>query len=166
MDRNVHLAEINVARLIAPLDDPRLADFVAQLDLVNEVAERSPGFVWRLKADGGGASSYIRAFDDPQLLINISVWESLAALRAYVYRSHAHASVFRDRRRWFEPLDAAPLALWWIPAGRVPTIAGAIERLEHLRRHGPTAVAFTFKEPYPPPHAPSDPIAATALDVS
>ena len=144
-----HLAEINLARLRAPLDDPAMADFVAQLEAINAIADQSPGFVWRLKAEDGGASSYIRAFDDDQLLINMSVWESVEALQAYVYRS-PHGTVFRDRKRWFEPLNGPAVALWWVPVGHIPTVEEGKERWERLARLGPTPEAFTFKDEFPP----------------
>jgi uncharacterized protein DUF3291 len=145
-----HLAEFNVARARAPLDDPRMAGFVAQLDAVNRLAEASPGFVWRLVAEGGAASSYIRAFDDERLLVNLSVWESVESLQAYVYRS-AHGQVYRDRATWFEPPVGAWLAMWWIPAGRLPTVEEGKAKLERLATHGPTSEAFTFKRVFAPP---------------
>src|SRR5215204_6317759 len=110
----MHLAQINIARIRAPLTDPLMADFVAQLETVNRAAETSPGFVWRLKSADGGASSYVRFSDDDRVIVNMSVWTSIEVLQAYVYRTHDHASVFRDRLRWFEPLGGPPLALWWI----------------------------------------------------
>jgi hypothetical protein len=145
-----HIAEINVARLLAPLDDPRLADFVAQLDAVNAEAEGSDGFVWRLKSDGGGASSYLRPFEDDRLIVNISVWESIQTLHRFVYRARGHAAVYRARRLWFSPV-ATPMAMWWIEVGRIPTIEEAKERLSLLERTGPTPDAFTFKSPFPHP---------------
>ncbi|HKQ52549.1 MAG TPA: DUF3291 domain-containing protein [Pyrinomonadaceae bacterium] len=148
-----HLAEINIARLRAPLDDPSMADFVAQLDPVNAIADESVGFVWRLKAEGGEASSYVRAFDDERILINMSVWESVEALQQYVYRS-MHAGVFLDRKKWFEKLEGPPLAMWWVPAGYTPTIAEGVERLKTLARLGPSRAAFTFKAQFPPPQKP------------
>src|SRR6185436_165700 len=144
-----HLAQINIARVRAPLDDPSMADFVVQLDAVNAIADESPGFVWRLKAEDGQSSIYMRAFDDDRLLINMSVWETVEALQQYVYRDQ-HGGVFRDRRKWFEPLAVPSLALWWIPAGHIPTIAEGKERLEMLARLGPTPEAFTFKNYFPP----------------
>jgi len=144
-----HLAQINIARVRAPLDDPLMADFVAQLDAVNAIADESPGFVWRLKAEDGGASTYVRAFDDDRIIINMSVWESVEALQQYVYRDQ-HGGVFRDRRKWFEPLADPSLALWWVLAGHIPTIAEGKERLETLARLGPTLEAFTFKSYFPP----------------
>jgi hypothetical protein len=146
-----HIAEINVARARAALDDPAMADFVAQLDAVNAVADASEGFIWRLKADGGGASSYVSAFPDPRIIVNVSVWRSLDELQRYAYRSHEHAQVFRDRRKWFEKLDGPALAMWWVPAGTVPSLSDALHRLEILAEHGPTVDAFTFKAVFPPP---------------
>lgn len=144
-----HLAQINIARARAPLDDPQMADFVAQLDAINMLAEQSPGFVWRLQAEDGSSSSYIHAFDDERLLVNMSVWESIETLHQYVYRSR-HNQVFRDRKKWFEPHDGPYLALWWIPAGHIPTVEEGKERLEKLIQHGPTPKAFTFKTVFPP----------------
>lgn len=146
-----YLAQINVARMRAPLTDPLMAGFVAQLDPINALADRSPGFVWRLQDDAGDATS-IRVFDDALILVNMSVWETLAALRAYVYRS-AHLGALRDRKRWFELPDGPHLALWWIPAGHVPTPEEGKQRLEHLRRHGPTPDAFSFQHAFPAPRA-------------
>jgi hypothetical protein len=148
-----HLAQINVARALAPLDDPLLADFVAQLDLVNAAAERSEGFVWRLASDEGGPSSYVRAYDDPRMVVNLTVWTSVEAVKAYAYRNAEHAAVFRARRQWFEHLDGPSLALWWIPAGTLPTAEEGKAKLELLARLGPTPDAFTFKAPFPPPLA-------------
>ena len=144
-----HLAQINVARGRAPLDDPSMADFVAQLDAVNALAEESPGFVWRLKADDGASSIYLQAFDDERMLINMSVWESIEALRSFVYRSQ-HANVLRARKTWFEPMTAPSLALWWVVAGHLPTIDEGKARLERLARLGPTPQAFTFKDSFLP----------------
>ena len=145
-----HLAEINIARLRAPLDDPSMEEFVAQLDPINALADESDGFVWRLKAEGGGASSYVRAFDDERILINMSVWESAEALQQYVYRSR-HAGVFHDRKKWFEKLEGPPVAMWWVPAGHIPTVSEGVERLKTLARVGPSRAAFTFKVQFPPP---------------
>jgi len=144
-----HLAQVNIGRLKAPIDDPRIADFVAQLDEINALAEASRGFVWRLKDDSGNATA-IPAFEDPQMIINMSVWESLEALREYTYRSD-HTRVLTRRRDWFEKLDLPHLALWWIPTGTLPTVEEAKERLALLAAHGPTAEAFTFRERFPAP---------------
>jgi heme-degrading monooxygenase HmoA len=144
-----HLAQVNIGRMRAPLDDPLMAKFVARLDEINAIADASPGFVWRLQSAEGNATS-VRAFDDPHLLINMSVWESLDALSAYVYAS-AHRGVMRRRREWFARFDGPYMALWWVPAGHIPTVDEAKERLERLRAYGPSPAAFTFKAPFPTP---------------
>ncbi len=144
-----HIAQLNVARAIAPLDDPLLADFMAQLDAVNAMAEASPGFVWRLKSDSGNATD-IRAYDDPRMIVNLSVWESVEPLFAFTYKG-AHTKVMNRRKEWFAPLAGPHLVLWWIPAGTLPTVAEALQRLDDLAMHGPTVTAFTFKVRFPPP---------------
>ena len=144
-----HLAQINIGRLRAPLDDPRIAGFVDQLDPINALADESPGFVWRLQSEAGDATSF-RVFEDERILLNMSVWESMEALQEYVYHS-AHLGPLRDRKQWFDVPDKPHLALWWIPAGHLPTPQEGKERLEHLRRHGPSPEAFTFKQPFPAP---------------
>jgi hypothetical protein len=148
-ERVPHLAQVNVARMLEPLDAPRLADFVAALDPINALADGAPGFVWRLQTEDGDATS-IRAFDDDLLLVNMSVWESFEALGDFVYRSE-HAGVMRRRREWFEQMRTVYVALWWIEAGDIPTVEDAKVRLEHLEANGPTPFAFTFKTPFPPP---------------
>ena len=143
-----HLAQINVARLLAPLDSPELKGFVDNLDRINALAEASPGFVWRLTGAGGDATD-LRPFDDPSMLINMSVWTDLASLGAFVYRS-SHSGIMRQRRSFFEAPPEAFQALWWVPTGTVPTETDGIARLQHLRAHGPSAFAFTFREPFAP----------------
>jgi hypothetical protein len=147
--RQYHLAQFNVARMRAPIDHPLMEGFRSQLERINALADGSPGFVWRLQTEGGDATA-IRAYADPLVIVNMSVWESLEALHAYVYKS-PHVGPLRDRRQWFEPATAPVLVLWWVPAGHVPSVEEAISRLEHLRAHGSTASAFTFREPFPPP---------------
>jgi len=137
-----YLSQINIGRLVAPLDDPRIADFVAQLDAVNGLAERSPGFVWRLKSEGGNATD-IPYSNDPLMLVNMSVWESVEALRAFTYLSQ-HSQVLRERARWFEKAQQPTGCLWWIPEGHVPTVEEGHNRLEHFRKYGPTEHAFWF----------------------
>jgi heme-degrading monooxygenase HmoA len=144
-----HLAEINIARLRAPLDDPSLAPFVAALESVNALADASPGFVWRLTGEGGDATD-VRAFDDPDMLINMSVWESLEALAAFVYRAPEHRAIMRRRAEFFVRPEVYT-TLWWVPAGHRPTTAEGAERLEQLRRLGPGTGAFTFRQPFPAP---------------
>ena len=142
-----HLAQINIARLVAPIGDPRLADFAAQLDPVNRLADAAPGFVWRLQSASGNATDIVYS-DDPLVIVNMSVWESLAALRDYTYASR-HIEVFRDRAKWFERMDQPNYCLWWVPAGHVPTVAEGKERLEHYRAHRATEFAFWFSQTFP-----------------
>ncbi len=144
-----YLAQINIARLLAPIDDPRIADFVAQLDEINAVAENSPGFVWRLKSDSGNATDVVYN-DDPFLIVNMSVWESVEALRDYSYASK-HIEVFRRRAEWFEKPAKPHYCLWWVPAGHTPTVAEARGRLEHYQLHGATQHSFWFSQRYPAP---------------
>jgi hypothetical protein len=149
------LAQVNIGRLLAPLDSAQLAGFVAGLDPVNAVADSAPGFVWRLQTEDGNATS-LRAFEedaegaDGGILINMSVWESVEALGEFVYGA-AHLTVLRRRREWFELIKDAYAALWWIERGHIPAIPEAEVRLRHLRQHGPTRYAFTLKAHFPPP---------------
>jgi Domain of unknown function (DUF3291) len=150
-----HLAQVNLATLRAPLDGPELAGFVAKLEPINALADAHPGFVWRLQTEDGDATA-IRPFDDDRILVNLSVWESLEALRAFVYASR-HLDVMRRRREWFHRMADPYLALWWLPAGAIPTVAQARDRLELLGRQGPTPAAFTFRTPFPAPTAATRP---------
>ena len=144
-----HLAQVNIARFRKPVEDPVNADFLNALDRVNALAESSPGFVWRLTGEGNDATD-LKAFDDPNMAINMSVWESLEALGAFVYRNSEHRSVMRRRREWFEETPVY-MALWWTPKGRLPTVEDARAKLALLEERGPTAEAFTFREPFPAP---------------
>ena len=141
-----HLAQVNVAQLLAPLDDPQLAGFVARLDEINALADASEGFVWRLQTDAGDATA-LRVFDDDRLLVNLSLWRSVESLQHYVYRT-VHAELIRQRAGWFERLGRPHYALWWIPAGTRPTVEEAKQRLAHLQAHGPTPQAFLFHRQY------------------
>ena len=143
-----HLAQVNIGRMRAPLDSSVMADFVALLDEINALADSSPGFVGRLQGQGNDATS-LRPFDDDFMIVNMSVWESLDDLRAYVYKS-AHTPVMRRRREWFEQFEGAFVALWWVEAGHLPTVGEAKERRLHLNAYGPTADVFTFKQPFAP----------------
>jgi hypothetical protein len=144
------LAQLNIAALKAPLDSPELKDFVDNLDRINELAEKSPGFVWRLKGEGNDATS-LRPLGD-NIIINMSVWRDVDSLRAYVYKS-AHTEILKRKREWFTRMAEAPFALWWVPEGHEPTVTEAVARLTHLREHGPTAEAFTFGEAFAAPDA-------------
>ena len=144
-----HLAQINIGRILAPIDSPLMAEFVVQLPPINALADSTPGFVWRLQTESGDATS-IRIYKDEMIAINMSVWDSVDALREYAYKS-AHAGVMRDRKRWFEKFDGPYMALWWIPAGHIPTPEKGKQRLDYLREHGDTSYAFSFKNIFPLP---------------
>ena len=145
---NVHLAQINIGRMKGPLDGPVMAGFMARLADLNALADGSGGFVWRLQGDAGD-NTYLRPYDDERIIVNMSVWETIDQLRAYVYES-AHAAVLKQRRDWFEKFDGVMMALWWIPVGHIPSIDEAKQRLASLEQHGPTQFAFTFKTTFPP----------------
>jgi Domain of unknown function (DUF3291) len=140
---NSHLAQLNIGRLRYEVDDPRMADFVNNLALVNSLAERSPGFVWRYQDDSGNATN-TRPFEDPRIAINMSVWESVEALERYVWQT-VHKRFYGRREEWFEKLDGPYFVMWWVPAGHIPTVEEAVERLEHLRRHGPSDYALGWE---------------------
>jgi len=139
-----HLAQLNIARMLAPIDSPVMADFVANLDRINGIAENSTGFVWRLKDDSNNATS-IRIFDDDFLIVNMSVWQNVDALFQYVYQS-GHVEIFKRRTEWFEKMPEMHMVLWYVPVGSTPSVADAVERLTHLRLQGETPYAFSFKK--------------------
>ncbi|MGZ4168501.1 MAG: DUF3291 domain-containing protein [Solirubrobacteraceae bacterium] len=145
-----HIAQVNVGLPVAPVDSPPLAEFVALLDPVNALADRAPGFVWRLQTEEGNATS-VPVLGDDRLIVNMSVWESIEQLADFVYRSD-HVAVIRRRREWFQRIRVF-MALWWVPVGHVPTVNEAEQRLEHLRANGPTHHAFTFRQRFPAPGA-------------
>ena len=144
-----HLAQINIGRMVAPEGDPRVQPFFDALDRVNALADASPGFIWRLVGEGNNAAD-IQATADPLLLVNMSVWQDAESLFAFVCRS-AHTEVMIRRREFFERFDGSYQALWWAPAGSIPTINDGLSRLWHLDRFGPTAHAFNFKSRFPSP---------------
>jgi len=144
-----HIAQINIGRILAPIDDPLMAEFVAQLAPINALADSTPGFVWCLQTEEGDATS-IRIYEDQMIALNMSVWESVDALREFAYKS-AHAGVMRERKRWFEKFDGPYMALWWVPAGHIPTAEEGKERLDHLRENGDSPYAFSFKNVFPAP---------------
>lgn len=144
-----HLAQLNIARLLAPIDSPQIAEFVANLIPINTLAEQASGFVWRLKDDVGESATSINAFDDDTLIVNMSVWESVDALKSFVYHT-AHVHVMRMRNEWFEKHTKAYLVLWWIPEGHIPTVEEAKQRLNHLEQHGDSSRAFTFRKLFEP----------------
>ncbi len=142
------LAQLNIAELKFPLDSPELSVFVNNLDRINELAENSPGFVWRLQTEDGDATS-IDYFGD-NAIVNMSVWDDIEHLHNYAYRS-AHVEIMRRKKEWFHKMAEAHMVLWWIPKGHRPTLQEADEKLQYIRTHGPSDSAFTFKKPYPAP---------------
>ena len=144
---NFQLAQLNIGRILAPLDSPVMADFVNNLDKINALAENSPGFVWRLKDDANNGTS-IQMYDDNRIIVNMSVWSSFDELYAYVYKS-MHTDFLKRRREWFEKMGELYHVLWYVPAGHLPDVAEARERLEYLRAHGETPYAFSFKKTFP-----------------
>lgn len=151
MSKGWHLAQFNFARARARLDDPVMADFVAALDNVNALADASPGFVWRLQDESGNATAIV-VDDDPNVIVNMSVWRDADSLFQFVYRS-GHSAIMARRREWFLAIDGPYLVLWWVSAGHWPDVAEARQRLTHLAEHGPTAHGFTFKARFDAPAA-------------
>lgn len=146
-----HLAQLNIGRLLYPLDDPRIADFTNALAEINALAETSSGFIWRLQSVEGNATQIQHPWSiDPLMLVNMSVWTDPESLNAYAYKT-AHVNFFRRRREWFECSTEAHAVLWWIAAGHEPTLTEAAERLQQLRAHGPTPQAFWFPQLFPAP---------------
>lgn len=145
-----HLAQVNIARPLAALNSPVMQGFTEAIGAMNALAERSPGFVWRLVGSPEADAEAARVFEDPTLLVTLSVWESVESLRAYAMQS-AHGSFLRRRVEWFHPATGPSYAVWWIPQGTLPSLAEAHQRLAHLAQHGPTPEAFGFKESFPPP---------------
>jgi hypothetical protein len=158
-----HLAQANIGRFRAPLDDPIMEGFRTQLDPINALADQSPGFVWRLQTEDGNATAIRPYAGDDLMAVNMSVWESLESLQQFVYKSE-HVAPLRARRQWFEQIEGPILVLWWIPAGEIPTVREAQERLRHLAAHGPTPHAFTFRTPFAVPGGESRPV--DALDAA
>ena len=145
----MHLAQVNIGRMRAPLDDPSMHGFVSRLAELNALADGSDGFVWRMQDGEGAGNTYLRPFDDDRIIVNMSVWESVEQLRAFTYLG-PHAEILRQRRDWFEKFERVALALWWIPVGHIPTVDEAKLRLASLDDRGPTPYAFTFTSAFPP----------------
>ena len=142
------LAQLNIGIIKAPMDSPLMHGFASNLDRINALAEEAPGFVWRLQTEDGDATA-IRAFDDPNTLVNMSVWKDIESLSHYVYSS-AHVDLMRRRHEWFEKMTEAYIVLWWVPRGHRPSIPEAVDRLHMLRSQGPSESAFTFRQLFPP----------------
>lgn len=145
---NYHLAQFSIAIAKAPLDDPMMQGFVKALPTINALSEQAPGFVWRLQTEQGDATG-IRGYDDPLKLLNMSLWESLEALKNFVYKSH-HGNFYRNRQKWFTPVKGPNTALWWVPCGQIPSVCEGVERLAYLEQHGPSPYAFSFATPFFP----------------
>jgi hypothetical protein len=143
------LAHINIAKAVADMETEVMHGFVSRLDEINALADQAPGFVWRLQDEEGDAT-LINAFDDPLMLINISVWDNIETLKAFVYKS-VHIELIQGREAWFKKMASAHQALWWVPAGHIPSEEEGKEKLEHIREHGPTQDAFNFGRPFPRP---------------
>lgn len=144
-----HLAQINITKAKAEMESPIMQGFVERLDEINQLAENSPGFIWRLQTEDDVAT-VIQAFDDPKLVVNMSVWKDLESLKNYVYKS-AHIELIRDRSAWFNKMLEAQLVLWWIPEGAVPSVEDGKKKLEYLEQNGSSQLAFTFAKSYPQP---------------
>jgi hypothetical protein len=143
-----HLAQLNIATMREPLESPGMADFVANLERINALAEASPGYVWRLQDEAGDATA-LRPFGD-DVLVNMSLWRDVQSLSDYVYKS-AHTEMLKRRREWFDKVEQAHMVLWWVPAGHLPGLDEAAERLAHFREHGATAHAFSFRHAFAAP---------------
>jgi len=148
-----HIAQLNIATLLAPIDSPQLSDFVSNMDRINALAEESPGFVWRFQTKDGDATG-LDCFCSGKT-VNLSLWGSTEALHNYVYRS-AHVEIIRRKKEWFYKMGEAYMVLWWVPAGHIPSIEEAAQKLKMLRERGPSAEAFTFKKAFPAPSAPAE----------
>lgn len=146
---NFHLAEFNIGHMLGPIDSPVMAEFMQALDRINALADASPGFVWRFKDDVANNATSFQLYPDERIIINASVWESVEALKDYAYKSE-HVAFVRRRHEWFETLTTPYYALWWVPAGSVPTPQDGKVRLEHLTQHGETPYAFSFKKLFTP----------------
>lgn len=143
------LAQINIARAVAEMDSEEMSGFVARLDEINGLADQAPGFVWRLQSEEGDATA-IREFDDPLILVNMSVWQNVESLKDFVYKS-MHVELIRDRDAWFSKMTSAHQALWWVPEGHQPTIEEGKAKLELLDQQGPSTQVFTFAKAFPAP---------------
>lgn len=157
------LAQLNIGIIRGAIDSPVMAEFVANLDRINALAEQTPGFVWRLQTEEGNATAIRPYHENENMAVNLSVWTDVDSLRRFVFQS-AHVDIMRRRSEWFLKMDEAFLVLWWVPRGHIPTIEEAKDRLELLRRRGPSAEAFTFREAYSPPDV-SNPALQSATGV-
>lgn len=149
MSNQYHLAQMSISKAKAPLDDPMMSEFVSQLPVINAIADKAQGFVWRLQTVEGNSTA-VRAYEDPSILMNMSVWESVETLLNFVYRG-PHAGPYKNARQWFDRIEGHSTVLWWIPAGELPTVRDGVERMQKINAEGPTADAFNFQQSFPPP---------------
>ena len=148
VSKSHHLSQINISRMIAPLGDPIMTEFVAQLDSINKLADNSSGFVWRLQTQEGNATS-VRAYNDELILFNLSVWESIDVFKQFVYHSQ-HGEIMPSRKKWFQKSEGINMALWWVPIGHIPTVDEAKQRLQYLNDYGESAYAFSLNKQFLP----------------
>jgi len=147
---NYQIAQINVARMKGVnINDPIMKEFVENLDSINNVAENSEGFVWRLKDESNDATSF-NPYNDEQVIINISVWESIESLTNFIFKT-VHSNFLKRRKEWFQKYEKVHTAMWWIPQGAFPTVQEAVDKLDYLQKNGASAIAFDFKNKFPKP---------------
>lgn len=142
-----HLAELNVGRLLAPTDDPRVAEFMANLDRINGLGKRMPGFVWMMEGSGepGTGNTENNVGDDPQFVANLTVWRDVPSLERFVWGT-IHKQFYDRRQEWFEVLGEMHFVMWWVPAGHHPSLEEALDRLDHLRTNGGSEFAFGWND--------------------
>ncbi|WP_298346049.1 DUF3291 domain-containing protein [uncultured Algibacter sp.] len=140
-----HLAQVNIAKRLAPMDDPIMQDFINNVEKINAIADEAEGFIWRMQDEDKDLGAEI--FQDDTLLINMSVWESLVSLFNYTYKS-GHIEVFKRKKEWFSKMKMVHMAFWYIPEGYEPTFQDAKQRLDYLNKYGDTPYAFSFKSKF------------------
>ncbi len=150
----MHLAQLNIAKVRYDLESPQMADFVNNLEPINAIAEKSTGFIWRLQDESGDATN-IDVENNPDIIVNMSVWDSVESLKIFMFKTH-HIDFLKRKKEWFVPLDNASYVLWWIPVGHIPTVQEAMSKLEYLRQHGESQQAFSFKSNYANPELAND----------
>lgn len=149
MAADYHLAQLNIGKTLAPLDSPQLQEFVDNLERINAIAEATEGFVWRLQDDSGNATD-ISAYDDPDIIVNLSVWRDVASLKQFMFKTD-HATFLQRRGEWFEKAKTATYVLWWVPAGHIPSLEEAKQRLMRLQELGDSPEAFSMRKPFAAP---------------
>lgn len=143
----MYLAQLNIAEAIASMESPVMADFVNNTDRINALAEKHPGFVWRLKEEGSNDSYSIKAFESEFTLVNMSVWKDRESLFDYVYKS-GHIEILKRRKEWFDKMPKMHMVLWYVAKGHIPNLDEGKERLEYFQKHGESAYAFSFKSDF------------------